>query len=256
MTDGSEPTPANSARALMRAHDTATLASALQAGDETNGGREAGAWPYASLVLVACAFDASPILLISQLAEHTKNIVKDDRVALLYDGTGGPDRLSGDRVSVLGRARPTDDPDARARYLARHPSAAGYAGFADFGFFRIEVTRAHLVAGFGRIDWIGGRDLMFAADASAPLAGAEAELVLDMNENHPEKVRFLAENLGLDGDGWRMTGCDPEGCDLRHEGDVARFVFPIPVFTPDEARAAIAQVHGQGQRTNGLEGEI
>ena len=234
-----DQSPGEAARALIRALDAATLATAL-AGD----GDESG-WPYASLVLVACDFYASPILLISQLAEHTKNIAVDNRVSLLYDGTGQrSDRLSGERVSVLGRAVRDDTPGAAARYLARHPSAEGYAGFADFAFFRVEVTRAHLVAGFGRIDWIDGPDLLFPEIPAVPLADTaeEAELIAEMNKNHPPFVRFLAENLGLDGDSWRMTGCDPEGCDLRREGNVARIGFPNPVFTQDEAREAFRQM--------------
>ena len=237
-----DQSPGEAARALIRALDAATLATAL-AGD----GNESG-WPYASLVLVACDVYASPILLISQLAEHTKNIAADNRVSLLYDGTGQKsDRLSGERVSVLGRAVRDDTPGTAARYLARHPSAEGYAGFADFAFFRVEVTRVHLVAGFGRIDWIDGPDLLFAAKPATPLAEAveEAELIADLNENHPQNVRFLAENLGLDGDGWRMTGCDPEGYDLRREGEVARVGFPSPVFTQDQAREAFRQMRDQ-----------
>ena len=255
--------PDAAARGLIRAKDAATLATALSANAGADVSADAGAdvsadaggnldeegggsWPYASLVMVACTFDASPILLISNLAEHTKNILRDDRVSLLYDGTiGVPDRLTGARVSVLGRAERTEDPHARNRYLARHPSAAGYAGFADFGFYRVAVTRAHLVAGFGRIDWIDGPDLTFEHGAKAPLAMAEADLITETNEISPEILRVLVERLGLDGDGWRMTGCDPEGCDLRREGDVARFTFPSPVFTPDEARAAFAHVRGQ-----------
>ncbi len=230
--------PADGARRLIRALDTSTLATSLAGG---------GGWPYASLVLVACDFDASPLLLISQLAEHTKNLAADDRVSLLYDGTGtGPERLTGHRVSVLGRAVPIDDDQAKSRYLARHPSAEGYAGFADFGFYRIQITRAHLVAGFGRIDWIDGRDLLFPTDSAGFSADSEADLVTNLNENHPQTVRFLAENQGLDGDGWRMTGCDPEGCDLRREGEVARIGFPAPVNRLNQARAAISRMGERG----------
>ena len=106
--------PATLARRLIRATPTGTLASALAD----------GAWPYASLVLVACRHDASPSLLISDLAEHTKNIVADNRVSLLFDGTTElGDRLSGARLTVLARAQPTKDPSDRERFLARHPSS-------------------------------------------------------------------------------------------------------------------------------------
>lgn len=148
------------ARRLMRAHDRAALA--VHHAD--------GAWPYVSLVLVAVDHDLAPILLISRLAEHTKAIEVDARVALLFDGTVGLEKpLTGPRLSVQGRAERSADPGIAARYLARHPDAALYAGFADFSFYRVAIERAHLVAGFGAIHWIG------AGQLQPPPASALAE---------------------------------------------------------------------------------
>ena len=108
----------------------------------------AATWPYASLVLVAVDHDLSPILLLSDLAEHTKAIAADDRVSLLFDGTHGLDQpLTGPRVTLVGRAARTDDARLARRFLARHPDAEMYAGFKDFHFYRVAVERAHLVGG-------------------------------------------------------------------------------------------------------------
>jgi len=140
--------PAELVRNLLRAADRAALATSLPAAAYQ-------AWPYASLVLMTAAKDGSPILFISDLSEHAKNIASDNRVSLLIDGTAGlKDPLTGPRVSILGRAVRADLPDLKARFLARHAGAKIYAGFADFHVYRLEVTRAHFVAGFGRIHWI------------------------------------------------------------------------------------------------------
>ena len=102
--------PGAIARGVMRAVDRATLATNVR-GDQP----EAGA-PYASLVLAALDHDASPLLLISTLADHTRNLAADPRVSLLFDGTIGLDEpLTGPRVSVQGRAARSDDPRHRAR---------------------------------------------------------------------------------------------------------------------------------------------
>src|SRR5258708_22384630 len=112
-------------RDLVRGLDRAALAPALPG--------EADGWPYASLVLVAADHDLSPILLLSDLAEHAKAIAADDRVSLLFDGTYGLDQpLTGSRVSLVGRAARTGDPRLRRRFLARHPDAEIYAGFQEF----------------------------------------------------------------------------------------------------------------------------
>src|SRR6516162_2685302 len=114
------------ARNLLRRLDRASLASALP-------GDEGTAWPYASLVLVAVDHDLSPILLLSDLAEHAKAIAADDRVSLLYDGTEGLDQpLTGARATLVGRAHRTAEERLMQRFLARHPDATVYAGFKDF----------------------------------------------------------------------------------------------------------------------------
>ena len=41
--------------------------------------------PYCSLVNVATAPDGAPLLLLSKLALHTKNILADARVSLMLD---------------------------------------------------------------------------------------------------------------------------------------------------------------------------
>jgi putative heme iron utilization protein len=220
------------ARRLVRGRDHAALATTLA-------GR-----PYVSLVASACAIDASPLLLLSDLAQHTRNLVADPLVSLLFEDTGGhPDPLAGPRLTLLGRAERCDDAHAAARFVARHPASAAYAGFADFHLYRVVVERGHLVAGFGRISWIEAGDLRFAAEAPA-LEAAEADIVAHMNEAHADAVALYAERLlGLEGAGWRITGIDPEGIDLRRPmesgGATARLDFKGPVLTPDAARRAL-----------------
>jgi heme iron utilization protein len=144
----SEAGPGAKARDLLRQAQRATLATLLD-----------GA-PYASLVLVAEDEDGAPILLLSDLAEHAKNLKRDKRASLLIDGTAGlADALAGPRVTLLGSLERSGERRLKSRFLARHPSAAAYAGFGDFACYRMTVARAHLVEGFGRIAWIEAGEL-------------------------------------------------------------------------------------------------
>src|SRR5205823_13030148 len=93
--------------------------------------------PYCSLVNVATAADGAPLLLISRLAVHTKNILADPRVSLMIDERKEGDPLQGGRIMMMGTAAVTDDPQARRRYLDRQPEAEMFAGFADFAFYRV-----------------------------------------------------------------------------------------------------------------------
>ncbi len=95
------------------------------------------------------------MLLLSDLAEHTKNSARDTRASLLFDGTeGAPDPLAGPRLTLMGQIEPAPEPAALTRYGARHPAAAAWAQMRDFRLYRLVPSRAHLVAGFGRIAWI------------------------------------------------------------------------------------------------------
>ena len=229
--------PGLEARRLIRAAERATLATALARA-------EAPGWPYASLVLVACRPDGSPLLLLSDLADHSKNVAADPRVSLLFDGTAGlAEPLAGPRVTLLGRAEETRHAADRARYLARHPSAQAYAGFKDFRLYWVEVTRGHLVAGFGRIHWLETSEILYNAAAAAALAAREADILAHMNRDHAAAIALYAKRLlGLDGAGWVMTGIDPEGIDLRAGGRVARLAFTQPIADAAAARAELARL--------------
>ena len=225
------------ARRLIRSRDRAALGTSL-------GGR-----PFVSLVAAACDSDASPLLLLSDLAQHTKNLVAEPSVSLLFEDVAGhADPLAGPRLTLLGRAERCDDPRAAARFAARHPASAAYSGFADFHLYRVSIERGHLVAGFGRIAWIEATELRFGVDASA-LAAAEPEIVDHMNRDHGEAVELYARRLlGRQETGWQMTGIDPEGVDLRCSMEAgvktARLDFAAPVLNPAAARrelVALAQ---------------
>jgi hypothetical protein len=227
--------PGDAARRLLRATDRGALATSLAGGAEA----AAGGWPYASLVLLACDHDAAPLLLISDLAEHSKNIADDPRVGLLIDGTvGRTDPLTGPRVTILGTAEKTDDARFKARFVARHPAAALYADFADFHLYRVAVTRAHFVAGFGRIHWIDAADFV-GGTAGAALAESEEELIRQWNGRAEMADRMAQLATGRRATGWRVTGVD-----LRRDGIVARLEFPTPADSADAAAQAVDNLLG------------
>lgn len=245
MQSGSGEARGAAARRLIRGCDHAALAT-------TMAGR-----PYVSLVACACEVDASPLLLLSDLAQHMKNLVTDPLVSLLFADRGDdPDPLAGPRLTLLGRAERCPDPLAAARFAARHPASEAYANFADFHLYRVAIERGHLVAGFGRIAWIEGDELRFRSGALA-LAEAEAEILAHMNRDHPDAIALYAERLlGRAQGGWRLTGIDPEGLDLRQPidagGEIARLDFAAnsqgPVLTPAGARRTLVALAEAARR--------
>lgn len=207
--------------------------------------------PYASLVLVATNPDGSPILLISKLAVHTKNLDADARASLLFDGTqDAADPLTGARVSVRGRLARTSDPGALRRFLARHPSARGYAGFPDFSPFLMQIEKAHYVGGFGKIVDVPSGDLTLDLQGAEALLAAEADIIAHMNADHADANRLYATRLAGEKEGdWRMSGIDPTGFDLVCGPHGARISFDRRVTGPQEARQALVALVQRARQT-------
>jgi heme oxygenase (biliverdin-IX-beta and delta-forming) len=221
------------AKKLLREGRTGALATLMQGSGD----------PYCSLVNVATAADGMPLILISRLAVHTRNLLADPRVSLMLDERKEGDPLEGARVMLIGTAAPTEDEADKRRYLARHPSAEMFAGFGDFAFYRIAPKGAHLVAGFGRIVDLKPQHVLTDVSGADALIAAEAEICAHMNDDHAEAVRLYATKLlGAPHGAWRCIGCDPEGLELQLERTALRLPFPQRVTAPGVLRQILKQM--------------
>lgn len=233
MTPDAPFDPRQAAKKLMREARSGALATLMVGSGD----------PYCSLVNVASAADGAPLLLISQLALHTRNILADPRASLMLDERKAGDPLEGARVMLMGRAVADPGAEARARYLARQPESAMFAGFKDFAIYRIAVERAHLVAGFGRIVDLAPADILVDTGAAGPLMAREAEACAHMNADHAEAVRLYATRLlGAPDGAWQCVGCDPEGLELQLGRSALRLPFPRPVHSPSALRQVLRQL--------------
>jgi putative heme iron utilization protein len=211
---------------------------------------KASGHPYASLVLTATDGDGTPILLISKLALHTQNLAADARASLLIDATGTEadpqkDPMEGARLTLIGEARPTQSATARARFLARHPAAAGYADFPDFAFYALRPESAHYIGGFGKIVDLPAADLIVSLEGAEGLAGAEPGIVSHMNTDHADAIELYATKLlGAAPGAWRMTGIDPEGCDLVLGARGLRLPFETRIIDATAARKELVRLVG------------
>ena len=207
--------------------------------------------PYCSLVNVASYADGSPILLISRLALHTKNILADSRVSLMLDERAEGDPLEGSRIMLAGRADEAgadDLPVLRRRYLNAHPSSKAFVNFNDFSFFRIRPSGAHLVAGFGRI--VDLKPELFLTDISDAGALLEAEqgAIDHMNADHRDAMNLYATKLlGAGTADWSCTGCDPDGLDLQAGTKTLRLDFPRRIITPAALRQTLKELADQAR---------
>jgi len=240
-----EPTadfdPSRLARSLLRRSRQGALAT-LMAGSGD---------PYCSLVNIASHYDASPILLISRLALHTKNILTDNRVSLMLDERVAGDPLEGARIMLAGRAEEAPPDQAgilRGRYLSAHPSAEAFVDFKDFSFFRIVPSGAHLVAGFGRIIDLAPAKFLTAIGDAGELLEAEPGAVEHMNADHREAMNLYATRLlGAASADWTCIGCDPDGMDMQAGNSTLRLDFPERVMSGGELRKMLVRLAGEAR---------
>jgi putative heme iron utilization protein len=204
--------------------------------------------PYCSLVNVATESSGAPLMLLSTLAIHTKNILADNRISLMLDERKDGDPLQGARVMLMGTCSKNPNSSAARCYLRRHPQAEMFAGFGDFAFYRMEINRAHLVAGFGRIVDLSAADVLTDVSDAGALIEAEEDAIAHMNADHAEACRLYAGKLlgAAEGD-WACVGIDPEGIELQHGRTALRLFFPQRVTAPGPLRAVLKQLAEQAR---------
>lgn len=200
--------------------------------------------PAAALVTFAADARARPLFLLSGLSDHTRNLGADARASFLVEAASAMRRpQAGPRAALNGTVRKAGGAHARARFLARHPDAALYAGFGDFAFYRMTVESVRYVGGFAAARRAAGRDVMLAAQPAGAVDAAEADILDHINTARAGTADLYANALlGRRGRGWRVSGVDVEGADLTRAGRFARLWFPAPAGSVKDVRGALMRM--------------
>jgi putative heme iron utilization protein len=196
-----------------------------------------------------------PLVLISSMAMHTQNLQADPRASLLVTQPVGStqlgepgDPLAAARLTLIGEARPLARPEtgtARDSYLARHPRAAYWVDFEDFGFWRLDVRDVYFVGGFAAMDWVTAGDYRDARPD--PLADVAAGILDHMNRDHADALLAYARHFaGMLANEATMVAVDRLGFRLRlRSGERlhgVRIAFPREVRTADESRTVLIEM--------------
>jgi heme iron utilization protein len=236
--DVAAPSHAERARTLIAGHVFGSLATLTV---------EPAGYPYASFTTFALE-QGEPVFLISQIAEHTRNLIADSRASLLVHESDQQDPLANGRVTLLGRvtrvARPAEA--ARAAFLQVHPQSAYYADFSDFDFWRLQLESVRYIGGYGRMSWVSADD--FREASADPLASAAKGILAHMNGDHRAALNLYARAFtsAHDASEATMTAIDRHGFELtvntpRGVGP-ARIAFDMPLTAAGEARAVLVKL--------------
>jgi putative heme iron utilization protein len=223
MSEGAE------ARRYLRRHHAGVLATLS---------KRLGGYPFGSVVPFILDHHAQPVVLVSRLAEHTKNMTADPRVSLLVHDAA-EDVQTAARLTLVGDAAPVPEPaTVAARYLRRFPEAQGLLDLGDFTFWRLRTKFVRHIAGFGAIRSITPESF---APPENRLAEAEDEIVAHMNANHADALRgYCRHATGVEPSRAVLIGIDCDGLDVRTDGALVRIEFDAPVTNAGKAREALA----------------
>jgi heme iron utilization protein len=196
-------------------------------------------YPFGSVTPFVVNHQGMPVILISNLAEHTKNIIQNAHVSLLVFNDEA-DLQAGSRLTLLATAEQTDKNNSliRARYLRYIPQAASYFDMHDFMFYTLHITHARYIAGFGKMGWVQGEAFHIPTH---PLLIEEADILHHMNTDHSENLKaYCLHYHQVVASTVTMIGIDAFGFDVRvnHQQQL-RFTFTETISNAQEARAAL-----------------
>lgn len=199
-------------------------------------------YPFGSVVPYALGRDGSPLLLLSHLSQHTKNVDTDRRCSLTILQTGDGDVQELARLNAIGETLPLPAVEDGERYFAYYPHARPYLDDLGFRFYRFQPLRFHWNGGFATARWYANERLV----RTNPLdAKTEARIVAHMNSDHVDALRAYLAHSGIDDTGVvAMVGIDAEGMDLRVAGQLKRIPLLRPIADADEARRVLVEMAG------------
>jgi len=198
-------------------------------------------YPFGSITPYMLGYNGEPIMLISDIAQHTRNIKQNPKVSLVVFEQNAIDPQASGRLTWIGDAEPLNPADTiiRRRYLRYFPSAASYFATHDFAFYTIHLRRARFIGGFGQIYWIETADMLLPN----PFRETETQIIEHMNQDHQKALLHYCKVLkNVNVTDVTMTGIDGEGFDLLADGRKLRIDFDSPISTMEEARATLVRL--------------
>ncbi len=196
-------------------------------------------YPIGSVIPYSTDQRGRPVVLISTIAEHTKNIKNNPKVALTVQESPSGNVQAKGRISILGEMHSLapDAEECRQRYYRYFPTSKDYHEAHDFHFYYLSPLTVRYIGGFGKIHWVEGSDF----ELENPFFGAEERRIVDhMNEDHRHNLRSYCRHYKKvslsEGQELSMLGLDSEGFDVMAGEQRLRFSFPHRITTAQEAR--------------------
>lgn len=198
-------------------------------------------YPFGSVIPYALGQDGLPLLLLSHLSQHTRNLTADPRCSLTVLQTGDGNVQERARLCGVGEVQPLAEQDEGARYFDYYPQSREYFAHLNFRFYRFMPLRFHWNGGFATARWFGNDRLIRRNPLSIE---TQHQVTAHMNQEHLEALRrCLGKRHGRAATGpLQMVGIDAEGIDVRAADQLYRIPLLHPIATLEEARRVLVEM--------------
>ena len=200
-------------------------------------------YPFGSVVPYAIGQDGLPLLLLSHLSQHTKNIEADPRCGLTVMQAGDGDVQQLARLSAVGDVRAIEAGPAEGRYFDYFPQTRPYFEQLGFRFYRFEPRRFHWNGGFATARWFSVDRLVRENPITLE---RQREIAAHMNADHRDALgHYLDHHLGHPGDTGgevALLGIDEDGMDLRQGARIVRVPLSRRIASAEEVRDVLVEM--------------
>lgn len=229
------------ARTLLRQSELGVLSTHSKCND---------GFPFGSVSTFMSTVNGDAVFYISDLAQHTKNILANSKMCLtVYSGADGNKARKSDpnadaRLSLLGNAKRLDQSELAyisERFFKLYPDSRSYQGTHDFAFYKLTTERIRFIGGFGDIHWISKDE--WKLDTPEWLE-SEQNMITHMNDDHMDAMQLMCQHhFNIDASKVDLLAINPDGFFMSADQTKPVYInFEELAHTSKEARQQLVKL--------------
>jgi putative heme iron utilization protein len=199
-------------------------------------------YPFGSITPYCLNGHGEPVILISTIAQHTRNIATNNKVSLICYDKQADDQQAAGRITYIADAIPFDDKEMAERYYHFFPSSRDFHKTHDFNFYRLDLVRARYIGGFGQIYWLEKADFLKESPFSFQ---EESGMIEHMNSDHTDAIQHYCDLFEITTQSDNpavLVGIDSEGFHLRTGSRIHRIAFEQEASNAIDVRKALVNL--------------
>ncbi len=206
-------------------------------------------YPFGSVTTYMSTLNGEPIIYISDLAQHTRNIKQNPKMSLIAFTGGEDDANAGARLTIIGEVEKIEEEAAEKvaeRFYRMFPASEKYKNTHGFDFYILKCHRVRYIGGFGAIHWISKDDWLMD---DPEWSNAEDGMIKHMNQDHQDAMQLMLKHqLDIDAKEVQMLAVNPDGFFVKADEHKPIFInFPEPALAAASVRKTLVDLTNQAR---------